>query len=76
MTNRQYTLVSIGCVDRHTFIYHERILEVRRRSALNRIVTVFGQKEFASLQVFCKRNRLSLYSLAKASIREYVVRHA
>jgi hypothetical protein len=49
---------------------------VRRRSALNRIVTVFGQKEFASLRVFCKRNRLSLYSLAKASIREYVQRHA
>ena len=43
---------------------------------MNRIVTVFGQKEFASLQAFCKRNRLSLYSLAKASIREYVLRHA
>ena len=41
-----------------------------------RIVTVFGQKEFASLQAFCKRNRLSLYSLAKISIREYVLRHA
>ena len=72
----QYTLLSIGCIDRHTFIYSERILRVRRRSALNRIVTVFGQKEFASLQLFCKRNRLSLYSLAKASIREYVLRHA
>jgi len=72
----QYPLVFIACVDRHTFIYPERIHGVRRRSALNRIVTVFGQKEFASLRVFCKRNRLSLYSLAKASIREYVLRHA
>ena len=72
----QYPLVFIACVDRDTFIYPERILGVRRRSALNRIVTVFGQKEFASLQVFCKRNRLSLYSLAKTSIREYVMRHA
>jgi len=43
---------------------------------LNRVVTVFGQKEFASLRAFCKRNRLSLYSLAKVSIREYVLRHA
>ncbi|HEX9341052.1 MAG TPA: hypothetical protein VF992_07790 [Thermoplasmata archaeon] len=42
---------------------------------MNRIVTVFGQKEFATLQVFCKRKRLSMYALAKASIREYVLRH-
>jgi len=49
---------------------------VTRRPALFRVVTVFGQREFASLQAFCKRNRLSLYSLAKTSIREYVVRHA
>ena len=41
-----------------------------------RIVTVFGQKEFASLKAFCKRERLSLYALAKTSIREYVRRHA
>ena len=75
MTNRQYTLVSIGCVDRHTFIYPERILGVRRRSALNRIVTVFGKKEFATIRLYCKRNRLSLYALAKAAIREYVQRH-
>ncbi len=48
----------------------------RRRSALFRVVTVFGQKEFASLQAFCKLRRISLYSLAKASIREYVRLHA
>ena len=66
----------IGCGDRHTFIYPERISGLRGGPLLFRIVTVFGQKEFASLQAFCKRNRLSLYSLAKASIREYVVRHA
>ena len=41
-----------------------------------RIVTVFGKKEFATIRLYCKRNRLSLYSLAKASIREYVLRHA
>lgn len=40
-----------------------------------RIVTVFGKQEFGKLQVFCKRNQLSLYSLAKTSIREYVKRH-
>jgi hypothetical protein len=63
---RQSTHINLPCS--HT--------EVGRRFVLNRIVTVFGQKEFASLQAFCKRNRLSLYSLAKTSIREYVLRHA
>jgi len=42
---------------------------------LYRIVTVFGKKEFATIQLFCKRKRLSLYSLAKAAIREYIQRH-
>lgn len=40
-----------------------------------RVVTVFGKQEFATLRSFCKRNRLSLYSLAKAAIREYVKKH-
>jgi hypothetical protein len=42
---------------------------------LQRVVTVFGKKEFATIQVYCRRNRLSLYSLAKAAIREYMLRH-
>lgn len=40
-----------------------------------RVVTVFGKQEFSKLQTFCKRRQLSLYSLAKTSIREYVKRH-
>jgi len=43
--------------------------------SLDRIVTVFGKKEFATIRLYCKRKRLSLYSLAKAAIREYVQRH-
>jgi hypothetical protein len=50
-------------------------LGIRRRIVLQRIVTVFGQKEFESLRVFCKAKRMSLYALAKDSIREYVRRH-
>jgi len=46
-----------------------------RGVCLYRIVTVFGKKEFATIQLFCKRKRLSLYSLAKAAIREYIQRH-
>lgn len=48
----------------------------RRRSALHRVVTLFGQQEFVALKAFCKNRRLSLYSLAKASIREYIRLHA
>jgi hypothetical protein len=40
-----------------------------------RIVTVFGKKEFATIRSYCTRKRLSLYSLAKAAIREYIERH-
>ena len=68
--------MSIGCLDRHTFIRDERMSGIREGVVLNRIVTVFGVKEFASLKAFCKLNRLSLYALAKTSIREYVRRHA
>jgi len=60
----------------HRFIRPHDISECGGGSFLYRIVTVFGQKEFASLKAFCKRERLSLYALAKTSIREYVRRHA
>jgi len=46
-----------------------------RGVSLYRVVTVFGKKEFATIRLYCKRNRLSLYALAKAAIREYVQRH-
>jgi len=46
-----------------------------RGVSLHRVVTVFGKKEFATIRLYCKRNRLSLYALAKAAIREYVQRH-
>ena len=42
---------------------------------LYRVVTVFGKKEFAAIRAYCKRKRISLYSLAKAAIREYLQRH-
>ncbi|HEX9567631.1 MAG TPA: hypothetical protein VGA48_08575 [Thermoplasmata archaeon] len=42
---------------------------------LYRVVTVFGKQEFATIRRYCRRKRLSLYSLAKAAIREYIRRH-
>jgi len=42
---------------------------------MHRIITVFGEKEFGTIAAYCKRRRMSLYALAKASIREYVQRH-
>jgi len=46
-----------------------------RGVSLYRVVTVFGKKEFATIRLYCRRNRLSLYALAKTAIREYVQRH-
>jgi len=42
---------------------------------LRRIVTVFGDGEFATIRRFCERKKMSLYSLAKIAIREYIERH-
>jgi hypothetical protein len=42
---------------------------------MHRVITVFGNEEFEKLSAYCKRKRMSLYALAKASIREYVQRH-
>ena len=42
---------------------------------MHRVITVFGNKEFEAIAAYCKRKRISLYALAKASIREYVQRH-
>ncbi len=42
---------------------------------LYRVITVFGKKEFKDIAVYCKRKKLSLYGLAKAAIREYIVQH-
>jgi hypothetical protein len=44
--------------------------------SLQRVVTVFGNHEFAAIRAYCKRKRISLYSLAKTAIREYVKRHS
>ncbi len=55
-------------------MYHEFIRGPRGVS-LHRVVTVFGKKEFAAIRLYCKRNRISLYALAKAAIREYMQRH-
>lgn len=43
---------------------------------MRRVITVFGEKEFRTIEAYCKRKRMSLYALAKAAIREYVRRHA
>jgi len=58
----------------HTFIWHENI-PARAGFSLRRVVTVFGEKEFAAIRAYCKRKGISLYSLAKAAIREYMQRH-
>ena len=42
---------------------------------MNRIITVFSKKEFATIRAYCKRKRLSLYGLAKSAIRDYVRRY-
>lgn len=44
--------------------------------SLQRVVTVFGNKEFAAIRSYCKRRGISLYSLAKSAIREYMQRHS
>lgn len=56
------------------FMYCEPI-QRRVGGSVHRIITVFGKKEFATIQTYCRRKRLSLYSLAKSAIREYVQRH-
>ena len=42
---------------------------------MQRIITAFGKKEFATIRNYCKMKRLSLYAVAKAAIREYIQRH-
>jgi hypothetical protein len=42
---------------------------------VQRIITAFGVKEFATIQAYCRKKRLSLYALAKAAIREHIHRH-
>jgi hypothetical protein len=44
--------------------------------SLQRVVTAFGNKEFAVIRAYCRRKGLSLYTLAKAAIREYMDRHS
>ena len=69
---------SYGCLTRaepDRFIYRQ-LFRPPRGGSLHRIVTVFGKKEFARIRTFCTRNRMSLYSLAKTAIREYIQRHS
>ncbi len=42
---------------------------------LHRVITVFGKQEFKEVATYCKRKKMSLYALAKAAIREYIVQH-
>ena len=42
---------------------------------LHRVITVFSNKEFKEIAVYCKRKKMSLYALAKVAIREYIRRH-
>jgi hypothetical protein len=41
---------------------------------IQRVVTSFGDKEFAAIVAYCNRKKLSLYALAKKAIREYIER--
>ena len=76
MSNQHYCLrpVSPGKIVPDRFMYPEFIRGPRGVS-LYRVVTVFGKKEFATIRLYCRRNRISLYALAKTAIREYVQRH-
>ncbi len=42
---------------------------------MHRVITVFGKQEFKEIAAYCRRKRLSLYALAKAAIREYILQH-
>ncbi len=42
---------------------------------MRRIVTTFGEEEFAKIVAYAKRKRTSLYGLAKRAIREFVETH-
>ncbi|HEX9341317.1 MAG TPA: hypothetical protein VF992_09175 [Thermoplasmata archaeon] len=42
---------------------------------MHRVITVFGKQEFKEVATYCKRKKMSLYALAKAAIREYIVQH-
>jgi len=45
-------------------------------SPVERVVTAFGKQEFTTIRTYCRENDLSIYSLAKAAIREYIKRHS
>ncbi len=42
---------------------------------MERVVTYFNNADYAKLKEYAKRKKLSLYSLAKRAIQEYVERH-
>jgi hypothetical protein len=60
---------------RYTLIYKDAI-PWPGGEGLQRIITVFGKKEFATIRAYCRENDLSLYALAKSAIREYIQRHS
>jgi hypothetical protein len=56
-------------------MWHDIIRGPGRWFFTQRVVTAFGDKEFAVILAFCKRKKLSAYALAKKAIREYMERH-
>ncbi len=47
----------------------------RRDGTTRRIVTVFSNQEYGELQAYAKKHKLSLYSLAKKAIRDFIRRN-
>ncbi len=46
-----------------------------RPHRMRRIMTVFGEAEYAKIADYLKRKKLSAYGLAKKAIREFMERH-
>lgn len=42
---------------------------------MRRMMTVFGEAEYAKVAAYMKKHKLSAYGLAKKAIREFMERH-
>ncbi len=48
---------------------------VGKGARMRRIMTVFGEAEYAKIAEYLKKKKLSAYALAKKAIREFMERH-
>lgn len=47
----------------------------RIRGRVKQIVTAVNDKEYAELAAYARRKKVSIYTLLKTALREYVERH-